>query len=95
MGAEDGNNCKCFEEFEPQKELDHWLCRGIKNHRIFECGEEKPPLCVCKEQGKEVTLDIGETSCFVQGKTFEDVNCSPKEQWEEYYRNHPIRRVYY
>lgn len=88
-------NCKCFEEFEPRKEDDHWLCRGTKNFRIFGCGEEKPPLCVCYKKGKEVILDIGETSCFSLDTTFDDINCSPKDQWNTYLDKNPHRRIYH
>lgn len=53
--AEEGHEiCNCFEEFEPRKEGDHWLCIGIKNSRGYQCGEEKPPLCMCKENGTDV-----------------------------------------
>lgn len=95
MAAEENGNCKCFEEFEPQQEDGHWLCRGKKNYRIFNCGEAKPPLCVCRENGKEVTLDIGETNCFVIGSNFDDVHCSPKDQWDPYYKQNPGRRIYH
>lgn len=95
LAAEDNGNCKCFEEFESEKEGDNWICRGKKNYRIFECGEIKPPQCICNENGKEVILDIGETNCFKAGSTFDDIHCSPKAHWDTYYQQNPGRRIYH
>lgn len=92
--TEDRSNCKCFEEFEPEKEDNNWFCRGKKNFRIFSCGEQRPPLCVCKSKDKDITLDIGETNCFKSGSSFDEIHCSPKDEWDQYYQNHPHRRIY-
>lgn len=93
--ADGGSNCKCWEDFEPEKEGDNWLCRGKKNHRIFSCNEEKPPLCTCKENGKPVVLDLGETNCASADKQYDSLNCEPEGEWEKYLSKHPERRIFF
>ncbi|CAH2012809.1 unnamed protein product [Acanthoscelides obtectus] len=86
--------CKCFEEFEPEKEGDNWFCRGKKNFRIYECGEEKPPRCICSDKGKKITLDLGETDCTsTNHRHVDDLFCEPRAEWDEYFKRHPHRRL--
>lgn len=87
------DNCTCFEEFVPQREDDHWVCIGTKHRRRFRCGEEKPPLCICTANGNNVTLDIGETRCTSKNQTFDGIFCSPMDQWDNYFRKYPFKRI--
>ncbi|CAH1115004.1 unnamed protein product [Psylliodes chrysocephalus] len=84
--------CQCFEEFEPSKEGNEWICRGKKNLRIFLCGEERPPICECYKKGKVIKLDIGETAC---GNLGDNVNCGPTDVWGPYYERNPHRAIYH
>lgn len=96
--SDESVNCKCWEDFEPEKEGEEWFCRGKKNHRIFGCNEEKPPLCICKENGGvDVTLDLGEINCISieDPKKYKSINCEPKNEWEEYLKKHPEKRIYH
>ncbi|XP_028155488.1 uncharacterized protein LOC114349344 isoform X2 [Diabrotica virgifera virgifera] len=92
IAADSIEDCKCFAEFKPEKEGDNWLCRGIKNHRIYSCGEEQPPLCRCYKNGKETVLDIGETNC-VGTTIYDSLHCAPTSEWNQYYSRHPQRRI--
>nr|XP_023013736.1 uncharacterized protein LOC111503617 isoform X1 [Leptinotarsa decemlineata] len=92
---ENGENCKCFEEFHPEREGDRWICRGDKHSRIFNCGEETPPLCRCYNKGREVILDIGETNCADVEMHYDLLYCEPRSEWESYYNDHPYRRILY
>ncbi|KAL3286038.1 hypothetical protein HHI36_000551 [Cryptolaemus montrouzieri] len=87
--------CQCFEEFHVEIENGQELCRGDKNHRIFSCGEEKPPICQCRRNGTIEELDIGETSCTSTVKTFDGIFCEPKDAWDKYFEKHAIRRIVY
>nr|CAI5827658.1 unnamed protein product [Callosobruchus analis] len=94
LAVKSRDECKCFEEFEPEKEGDNWFCRGKKNYRIFQCGEEKPPRCICSDKGKKITLDLGETDC--SSTNHHDVTglfCEPRADWDEYFKKHPHRRL--
>ncbi|CAH1185968.1 unnamed protein product, partial [Phyllotreta striolata] len=91
FAAKTRKECVCFEEFEPEEENGQPLCRGVKNFRIFECGEEKPPRCECHKNGRTTIMDIGETTCAGKG---DHINCTPTNVWNEYYRKHPFRRRY-
>uniref|UniRef100_A0A6P7GA75 Uncharacterized protein LOC114339674 n=1 Tax=Diabrotica virgifera virgifera TaxID=50390 RepID=A0A6P7GA75_DIAVI len=84
-------NCKCFEEFYPKEEFGEVNCRGDKNNRLFECGEEKPPACKCYVKGAEVILDVGETHCVDGIHTYDSENCDPASEWTAYFQRHPGR----
>ncbi|RZB39787.1 uncharacterized protein BDFB_004016 [Asbolus verrucosus] len=87
------SDCKCWEDFKPEKESNGYYCRGEKNHRIFSCNEEKPPICHCVVDGKTINLDLGETNCL-------SVNlqtgrwCHNRAEFETYFRKHPERAIY-
>ncbi|KAL3286037.1 hypothetical protein HHI36_000550 [Cryptolaemus montrouzieri] len=83
--------CQCFEEFHVEKRRDDEFCRGEKNHRIFHCGEEKPPICQCRRNGTIEELDIGETYCTLT--IYDNQNCEPREAWENYLTRFPSHRI--
>lgn len=89
------SKCECFDEFQAEMENEEELCRGIKNYRIFQCGEEQPPICQCRLGTVVETLDIGETSCTKPDKQYDSIFCEPKDIWDQYLSRHPNRRIYF
>ncbi|XP_044266027.1 uncharacterized protein LOC123012214 isoform X1 [Tribolium madens] len=88
-------DCKCWEDFKPEKveNGDTYYCRGEKNHRIFGCNEDKPPICQCEKDGKTISLDLGETDCLsvdLQNGRW----CKNRKEFEEYFKKHPERATY-
>jgi hypothetical protein len=88
------SDCKCWEDFKPEKGVTgSYYCRGEKNHRIFGCGEDKPPICKCEVEGKIIEQDLGETNCLsVNSK--DGRWCHNKEEFQEYFRKHPEHAIY-
>ncbi|KAJ3636800.1 hypothetical protein MTP99_000311 [Tenebrio molitor] len=88
------SDCKCWEDFKPEKgATGSYYCRGEKNHRIFGCGEDKPPICKCEVEGKIIEQDLGETNCLsVNSK--DGRWCHNKEEFQEYFRKHPEHAIY-
>ncbi|KAJ8925951.1 hypothetical protein NQ315_009804 [Exocentrus adspersus] len=88
-------NCRCWEDFKPEKEGNSWFCRGTKNYRIFACNEEKPPLCTCMTNGKPTVLDLGETHCISIDVPYDSLNCEPESEWKAYFSRHPEKMIYH
>lgn len=68
--------CKCWDGYEAIKSLSgSYYCRGRNINKLFRCNEDKPPICKCSINGKEINLELGETNCFFQ-------ICENEEEWE-------------
>ncbi|KAL3286042.1 hypothetical protein HHI36_000555 [Cryptolaemus montrouzieri] len=91
--VETEEDCKCWKDFVPELHVDHYHCRGLIHKRLFDCNEPEPPLCKCTVDGKQITLDLGETHCA--GMKNAGKNCDNDQEFEEFFKQNPHLKLHH
>lgn len=92
MATCDEEECECWDDWSVEHDDQGHRCVGPQD-QVFQCNEEKPPLCVCKdkESGEEETLDLGALNC--DDIKYESLFCGPAEEWDDYLGRNPQYRI--